>query len=288
VTPRAADEAPHAPGSGDWWSDAWHLDAATADGAGLTVRLDCYPNQRRAWFWTYLVLPELPGPVVVRDHEVTLPRQGLEVRAEGLWAELWCETPLEHWTYGLEAFAVRLDDPSDALRGEIGERMPVGLDLEWEVDGPTHAYGADWPVEGFVEPGIVHGEILLGRDRFEFDARGAYQRSWGPRSWGAAGSWVVTCAGRDLAMHVEGLADASVDGFIQAGEVPGHLVMSARREAHAGAARLVLDDEVEVEVEVITGAPVPIEGVGVVDRAVCRFCVGGVVENGWSSVLEPL
>ena len=24
--------------------------------------------------------------------------------------------------------------PADALRGEIGERMPVGLDIEWEVD----------------------------------------------------------------------------------------------------------------------------------------------------------
>ena len=54
--------------------------------------------------------PTLAGPVVVRDHEVPLPRQGLEVRAEGLWCELWCETPLEHWTYGLEAFAVQLDD----------------------------------------------------------------------------------------------------------------------------------------------------------------------------------
>ena len=40
------------------------------------------------------------------------PRQGLEVRADGLWGELMCETPLEHWSYGLEAFGVALDDPA--------------------------------------------------------------------------------------------------------------------------------------------------------------------------------
>ena len=74
-----------------------------------------------------LALPDIPqaypaaGPVVVRDHEVPLPRQGLEVRAEGLWSELWCEAPLDHWTCGLEAFAVRLDDPDDARTGEIGD-----------------------------------------------------------------------------------------------------------------------------------------------------------------------
>ena len=109
------------------------------------LRLECYPNQKTAWFWTYLVLPTLTGPVVVRDHEVPLPRQGLEVRAEGLWCELWCETPLEHWTYGLEAFAVNLEAPEDALTGEIGERIPIGLDLEWEIDGPIHAHRARGP-----------------------------------------------------------------------------------------------------------------------------------------------
>ena len=88
MTPVRADEAAHAPGPGTWWSDAWHLDATTRDGIGLSLRLECYPNQRAAWFWTYLVLPNLTGPVVVRDHEVPLPRQGLEVRAEGLWCEL--------------------------------------------------------------------------------------------------------------------------------------------------------------------------------------------------------
>ena len=38
----------------------------------------------------------------------------LEIRTEGLWAELLCETPGEHWTLGLEAFGVRLDTVAEA------------------------------------------------------------------------------------------------------------------------------------------------------------------------------
>ena len=144
----AADERAHAPGGAPWWWETWHLDVATDDGVGLAVRLACAPALGVAWWWTHLLLPDLAGPVVVRDHEVGLPRQGLEVRADGLWGELFCETPFEHWTYGLEAFGVRLDDPADSLRGEIGERMPVGLDIEWEVDADAaapHEHRRDWP-----------------------------------------------------------------------------------------------------------------------------------------------
>ena len=182
MTVRAADERAHEPGASSWWWETWHLDAATDDGIGLSVRLACAPALGVAWWWTYLVLPDLPGPVVVRDHEVPLPRQGLEVRADGLWGELTCETALEHWTYGLEAFGVRLDEPADALRGEIGERMPVGLDIEWEVEldaNDPHERPAGWPVRGYTQTGSVRGEVLLGRSRIELDAVGQRSHTWG-------------------------------------------------------------------------------------------------------------
>ncbi len=141
----------------------WLLDFATADGFAGFVRLELREAEQVAWFWTYLVgVPGVEGIIVVRDHEVLLPRQGLEIRAEGLWAELWCEAPREHWTFGLESFGVRLDAPDDALRagGEIGERIAVGLDIEWEVgdNGPP--------------AGIVHGDVLVGRARHEIDGPG--------------------------------------------------------------------------------------------------------------------
>jgi hypothetical protein len=103
--------------------------------------------------------------------------------------ELVCETPGEHWTYGVEAFGVRLDDVTDALRGELGERLPVGLDLEWETDasgsGPT---------------GSVHGELLVADTRVELDAGGVlfdgsssvvrWPSEWTGSCRADAGSWV--------------------------------------------------------------------------------------------------
>jgi len=141
----------------------WLLDFAAADRFAGFVRLELREAEQIAWYWTYLVgVPDVEGVIVVRDHEVLLPRQGLEIRADGLWAELWCEAPREHWTFGLESFGVRLDAPEDALRagGEIGERIAVGLDIEWEVgdDGPP--------------AGTVHGDVLVGRARHGIDGPG--------------------------------------------------------------------------------------------------------------------
>ena len=138
---------------------AWLCEFAAADALAGFVRLEQRPAERVVWYWTYLVgVPDVGGIVAVRDHEVDVPRQGLEIRAEGLWAELWCETAGEHWTFGLEAFGVVLDAPEDGLRagGEIGERVAVGLDIEWET------------------PDIVHGDVLVGRARFALDARGRF------------------------------------------------------------------------------------------------------------------
>jgi hypothetical protein len=136
--------------------------ASATDIAGI-VRLELHETQ--AWFWTYLVgVPGIEGVLVVRDHDVPLPRQGLEIRADGLWAAFTCETPDEHWTFGLESFGVRLDSPEDARRGsvEIGERLAVGLDIEWEV-------GADGPPGG-----IVHGDVLVGRATHAIDFAGRF------------------------------------------------------------------------------------------------------------------
>lgn len=130
---------------------------AQGDGFAGFVRLEL--AQDRARYWTYLVnVPGVDGIVAVRDHDVPLPKSGLEIRADGLWAELWCETPREHWTFGLEAFGLRLDEPEEARRagGEIGERIAVGLDIEWEAGD------------------VVHGNVLVGRGAYAFDGWGRF------------------------------------------------------------------------------------------------------------------
>jgi hypothetical protein len=159
--------------------EAWGFEWGSADGNGGFVRLALHRRMRIAWFWAYLLRPG-GGPVVVRDHEVSLPRgAGLEIRAEALWAELVCETLGEHWSIGLEAFAVRLDDADDALHGEIGERIALGFDFEWETTGEPFLSELGG-VAREEQPGVVRGEVLLGRDRIPLDTVGRFEHSTGP------------------------------------------------------------------------------------------------------------
>lgn len=170
------DEGRHddAPGAECW---GFSLTAGRARGE---VRLILDVAHGSAAFVADLVLPQA-GRLVVADEEVPVPRPqaGLEVRTEGLWASLYCETPFEHWSLGLEAFGLRVDDDVaettswDAL---VGERIPVGFDLEWELRGPPEpmADGA-----GYSQPGVVFGEVLVGRDRYPVDGPGAREHWWG-------------------------------------------------------------------------------------------------------------
>ena len=206
------------------------------------------------------------GLVVVRDHEVPLPRgDALEVRADGLWAECVCETPMEHWGLGLEAFGVRLDEPGDAYRGEIGERLPVGLDLEWEAATPVYDY--PYPDETrtahYEHAGIVHGELLIGRERIAFEGRGERDHSWGDRDWWVWGwHWTSFQIGDSFAANVV-KADEMEGGWgyvwddAEGVRPVEHLML----ETHLGtddiptAARYVINHELEVNVEVLAPAP---------------------------------
>jgi hypothetical protein len=134
---------------------AWSLDFA--DDQGFTGRLRLTVEREAASFYAQVVVPGI-GVVVVRDDDVPAPARDdiVVVRAEGLWAELLCETPGEHWSVGLEAFGVRFDDEAEAAVSDRGERIALGFDVEWET------------------PDRVVGEILVGRARYTLDARGTF------------------------------------------------------------------------------------------------------------------
>ncbi len=186
----SADERPHLPGPEPLWADSWYVDFAGPDVSGF-VSLTIYPNLGTCWWWSHFLTPE--GLIVVRDHEVPLPRAGLEVRADGLWGEMVCETPLEHWSFGMEAFGLAFDDPAEAWGAELGDRMPVGLDLEWETVEPPRAGPAPGPPEGaegqILGAGRVHGEILLGPGRLAVESSGWHARRWGPCDWWAGADY---------------------------------------------------------------------------------------------------
>jgi hypothetical protein len=109
----------------------------------------------RATFDAVLDLGAEHGVVAVRDDDVPLPRGSLvEVRADGLWVELVHEAD-EHWSLGLEAFGLRFPTVAEARASDVGERVPVGYDLEWDR-------------------GRVVGELLVGRARVPVDTEGTF------------------------------------------------------------------------------------------------------------------
>jgi hypothetical protein len=134
------------------------LEFAGPDGTVGSVELDVPDDGSRARYEARMQGPVLgDGLIVVHDDDVAPPRgRLLEVRADGLWAELVCETPGEHWSFGLEAFGLRFESEEEAATTDVGDRLAVGLALEWET------------------PGIVHGELLVERDRIPFDGTGTF------------------------------------------------------------------------------------------------------------------
>lgn len=137
--------------------EEWALEFSDAHGITGSLRLTLPGGAAPATFDARVSIPG-EGVVVVHDDDVPPPRSRslLVVRAEGLWAELLCETPGEHWSFGLEAFGLRFASDEEAATSDVGDRLAVGLDLEWET------------------PGIVHGELLVERDRIPFDGTGTF------------------------------------------------------------------------------------------------------------------
>ena len=114
--------------------------------------------------------------MLVVDPKIQIPAlsQYLEFRAEGIWAQHVCETPLEHWSIGLEAFGVSLETVEDAMGDQWGNRTGVGLDLEWErADNPQKTD------IGFRQRCSVTGEVLIDQEVIDLNAEGWRSRSWG-------------------------------------------------------------------------------------------------------------
>jgi hypothetical protein len=281
VEPRPVDEERHLPEAGSArWEEWWHFDFHTGDSRlGGYVRLGLWPQHGRAWFWAALVGDQRPLVTVV-DHELRLPRApGLDLRAESLWCSLTCETPLQHWSVGLEAFGVALDDPGEAFRSGRGDRTAFGLDLEWETVGGA----ADHPhPEGYHLPCLVHGEVLVGPEVIAFDGWGGRSHAWGD-GWG--GNWSPANESR---CTTSGRGD---DGVTWHGYAPGgEALLGADGLARPG--RLAVEGEGGITVEPVHHAPVqvigPDGGTHRLARSLCRYVAhDGRRGAGWSEWHQP-
>jgi hypothetical protein len=278
-----ADERRHAPGAERGWEESWDFDFVAGDGelAGF-VRLALRPHDRVAWYWAYLA-GRNRDLVVVRDHEVELPKgQALEIRGTGLWAQVICETPLEHWSMGLEASGVAVDDPTDCWRGEWGQPVPLGLDLEWEATATAAA--SDEP-EGYRQPSAVHGEVLLGSSVLDVDGLGWRGHTWGTTPWmpgwwrmaAHLGDGTALCAasGGPAWTYPAGGGDpVTADAMATSEFGPDGLPASATLTAGG----------LTLAVAPVAHAPVPVDGVFAglrLVRALCSFSGDGRAGWGW-------
>lgn len=194
---RAVDERPHRAEATSAWSETWEF-RVVADDASLAVMVSVVlrPAERQASYWCAVMGRGRPTLAVV-EHEIVAPRGGLELRASGIWADHICETPLEHWSIGLEAFGLIFDDPSDAVTSGRGLSAPIGLDLEWETPGSPRPIAAGTDA-GYVDVGRAHGEVLFADEVIAVDGRGHRLHRWGTGpsfpAWWSAGDRAGTGA----------------------------------------------------------------------------------------------
>ena len=103
-----------------------------------------------------------------------------------LWAHFICESPFDHWTVAMEAYAVALDPPEQAWHGERGTRVGLAFDLEWEstqtpiIDDSRGVSGnVSGNVSGYMLDCVVHGDLQVGDDRLNIAGVGTRSHQWG-------------------------------------------------------------------------------------------------------------
>ena len=168
------DDRPHGE-SGNPIIEHWQFDFWSPEhDLGAWTHLAFDHSAGFAWYVSALMGAKRPLIIVV-DPAIKIPKLSpyLEFRAEGIWAQHVCETPLKHWTVGLEAFGVTLDTPADAMGDQWGERTGVGLDVEWEEREAAYETS-----EGFAQHCIVTGEVLIDDEVCLLDTTGHRNRCW--------------------------------------------------------------------------------------------------------------
>lgn len=262
VAPRPADEHPHEP-DGEGWSETWSFDLASADGE-LGGWVAFTRHHGHAWYQAMLTGPHRQL-LAVLDHHVPFRSNPLEVRTTGLWADHVCEEPYEHWTLGLETFALGVDDPLELHGRQHGDSVALGFDLEWEADGPV--LDVAQPAGTGYEVGCrVHGEVLVGRDVIDFEGVGSRSHRWGHLDWGDDDGWhltgVVEGPTRWSVDHRDGVTVAvrvDGEGSVDVVEADGQVDVDGDGLPAGAVVRL---GDAGLRAEVLAVTPVPIDVVG--------------------------
>ncbi len=174
--PAPADDRRHRANGHRWWAERWCFEVVDRSGLAAFVEYTLLPQQRMGWF---VAAVSRPGEdmVLCRDPEVPFPsNEVLEIRSGALWSHAICEEPLSRWTVAMEAFALGMEDPYQAWTNEVGDRIGIACDLEWE--GTSRAETSVEP-DHYAVWAVVHGDLQVGDDRWDVDGVGRWSHRWG-------------------------------------------------------------------------------------------------------------
>jgi hypothetical protein len=202
LRPEPHDESRHAPGPEELWSESWYFDAVSDDGAtGVYTRIGLYPNLGVCWVTAFICGPYRPAVAIV-DYAAPLPAgEELTVANSGFHAEHVCVAPLERFRVQIDGTGGAYADASAPLRGESGDPVSAGFDLEWKTAGEPYAYRVATRYE---IPCCVRGTVHVGDEQFELRGRGQRDHSWGTRDWWSA-EWMWSAGHLDDGTRFHGV-----------------------------------------------------------------------------------
>ncbi len=149
--------------------DVWEI-AGRDVAAGVDLRLAIEARGTVASISLVVTVDGL-GFVTVLDPAVPMPRRGLEFRAPGLWLDVSVAEALVQATLGVEAFAVVVDTVEQIGPDARGDRVPLGIDVDWTTTGRRDSIGLD------LECGVF-GDIVIGDRRLRIDGTGRRSHHW--------------------------------------------------------------------------------------------------------------
>lgn len=215
LRPEPAAEGRHDPGPEPMWNESWYFDAVDAsESLGVYLRVGRLPNQGHCFFATAIVRPGQPALMVV-DDAAPLPLgdgPSETVVTESLQSSIECLEPLNRFRVTLTGTAQSHRDHSAPLRDEVGDPVPVSLELTWDTDGIPYLWRA---AARYEIPCRVTGVIRIGDEEFAFEGPGQRDHSWGSRDWWA-NDWMWS------AFH---LADGTHTHAVTVPNMPGGLAV---------------------------------------------------------------
>lgn len=166
------------------WSEYHRLLTLASDGqSAVAVQVEIHHDNgardpsAASFVCSYFRVGELA--VVLAEEDIVAPAERWELRASGLWADMICEQPFKHWTYGLEAFGLAIDEPDELLGRGYGDRVPLGWELDFESSADKIATIDE--LDGYSQTGEMHGIVLLAEGSVPIEGEALRHHWWGRR-----------------------------------------------------------------------------------------------------------